>query len=215
MNALLDAGTAVIADVFDSLGLPPPALANSIAPLAAGASFIGPAYTIAGRAEAIGQTGDRNKLAAIDGIPAGAVAIWGGGDIRGACCFGDLLSEAMVARGCTGVVVDGGIRDSAYLGSLSMPIFARYRTPVQGVGRWSVTTIQEPIQVRGAIADWITIEPGDVVAADADGVIVVPQALVEKVTAQVIEWSAVESESREAIKNGMPLLTAIETFGHL
>ena len=213
---LLEAGTAVIAEVFDVLGITPPVLDNALFPVQGpGTRFVGPAYTIAGESHRWSGSGDRTKLAAIDNMPPGIVAVWAGNDIRGVCCFGDLLSEAMKARGCAGVVVDGGVRDTDYLRRLGLPMFARYRTPAQSIGRWRVTAVQEPVRVRGAIEDWVTVAPGDLVVADDDGVIVIPQALVGEVTERVRAWLEKESGAREAIRNGMRLLEALDRFGHL
>ncbi|MGH2927977.1 MAG: hypothetical protein ACRDL8_07225, partial [Solirubrobacteraceae bacterium] len=66
ISQLLSAGTAVIADVLDSIGLTPTVLSPSIAPLGADTSFAGPAYTIAGESRRSDAKGDREKLAAID-----------------------------------------------------------------------------------------------------------------------------------------------------
>lgn len=213
---LLSAGTAVISDVFDSIGKVPPALDTALRNVKTpGARFAGPAYTIEGHSERWTSGGDRAKLAAIDGIPAGAVALWAGNDARGVCCFGDLLATAMQARGCAGAVVDGGVRDVAFLREMAMPVMARYWTPAQAIGRWRVTASQQPVKMRGAVEDWVQVAPGDIVVADEDGAIVIPQALLGTVEAKVKEWASTETVAREAIRNGMPLLTALEKFGHL
>lgn len=212
---LIRAGTAAIADVFDSFGLVPPVLDTSLFTLHADfEGFIGPAYTITGES-ARWSGGDRTKLAAIDAMPQGVIAVWAGNDIKGVCCFGDLLGTAMQARGCAGIVVDGGIRDSSFLQTLKVPIVARYRTPAQAIGRWRVTGSQVPVRVRGALEDWITVNPHDMVAADQDGVIVIPADMFNTIRERVLEWSAVESESRDDIRKGMSLLAAIEKYGHL
>jgi 4-hydroxy-4-methyl-2-oxoglutarate aldolase len=215
LDALLEAGTAVVADVFDSIGRLPTVLIEMITPIAADRGFVGPAFTVTGTAVLSEETGDRAKLAAIDAMPEGVVPVWAGTDIRGVCCFGDLLGEAMRARGCAGVVVDGGIRDLAYLREMGLPIRARYASPAQAIGRWKVQAYQVPVQVRGALQDWVTIVPGDIIVADADGVVVVPAADVETVVDRIREWAGVERESRAAIQDGMPLLAALEKFGHL
>jgi len=212
---LLDAGTAVVADVFDSLGQLPPVLDNSLFAIPRGARFAGPAYTIAGEPQRWTSGGDRAKLAAIDGLPAGSVAVWAGGDIRGVCCFGDLLASAMRARGCAGVLVDGGVRDVAFLETLGLPILARYRTPAQAIGRWRVTASQQPVRLRGALEDWLTVNPGDYMVADGDGAIVAPAGLLAEVATRVAEWSRSETGARDDIRAGLPLLAAIEKYGHL
>jgi len=214
LDALKSAGTAVIADVFDSLQLLPQVLDNSLQPVGAAATFAGPAYTITG--ESINfQGGDRAKLGAIDDMPAGIVAVWASMDAKGVCCFGDLLASAMRARGCVGAVVDGGIRDGAFMEQCGMPVIARYRTPAQGIGRWRVTASQTEVKMRGALEEWITIKPGDIIVGDADGVVAIPAPLLEEVTAKVIEWSRSESGAREEIIGGLPLLAALKKYGHL
>jgi regulator of RNase E activity RraA len=214
LEALKTAGTAVISDVFDSMRLTPPVLDNSLRPIGAASIFAGPAYTITG--ESVPFTGgDRAKLAAIDAMPSAVVALWASMDAKGVCCFGDLLASAMRARGCVAAVVDGGVRDTAFLQSFGMPVVARYQTPAQGVGRWRVTASQVVVQVRGALEEWLSVAPGDIVVGDADGQIVVPQQLLEEVTAKVIEWSRTETGARADIIAGLPLLAALEKYGHL
>src|SRR5271170_7373690 len=121
----------------------------------------------------------------------------------------------MSARGCAGVVVDGGIRDVAFLRNLPMPVVARYRTPAQAISRWKVKGKQIPVQVRGGLQDWITVNPGDIVVSDEDGVIIVAANLLGTVIEKVLEWAAVETNSRNEIQNGLPLLAALEKYGHL
>lgn len=214
LEALKAAGTAVISDVFDSMRLTPRVLDNNLRPVGAASSFAGPAYTVTG--ESVPFTGgDRAKLAAIDAMPAGVVALWASMDAKGVCCFGDLLASAMRARGCVAAVVDGGVRDVAFLREFGMPVVARYQTPAQGVGRWRVTAAQVVVRVRGALEEWLSVAPGDIVVGDADGQIVIPQPLLEEVTAKVIEWSRTETGARAEIIAGLPLLAALEKYGHL
>ena len=211
---LTTAGTAVIADVFDSLGLVPPALDNALRPVGPVTAFAGPAYTITG--ESVPYTGgDRAKLAAIDNMPHGIVALWASQDARGVCCFGDLLATAMRARGCAAAVVDGGVRDTSFLETCGMPVVARYQTPAQGIGRWRVTASGTPVRVRGALVDWLTVSPGDLLVGDADGVLAIPQDLVSEVSARVSAWAASDSGARADIAEGLPLLAALEKYGHL
>ena len=216
LKSLLQAGTAVISDVFDTMGHLPPVLDNSLFPVTGpGTRFIGPAYTITGESHRWSGSGDRRKLAAIDAMVPNVVPVWAGNDIQGVCCFGDLLAEAMKARGCAGVVVDGGVRDLAYLKTLKLPMMVRYRTPAQAIGRWRVSDRQVPIQVRGALKDWVTVTPGDLVVADDDGVIIVSEELIQAITAKVLEWADKDSRAREDIRKGTSLIDALDTYGHL
>ena len=214
LRVLRDAGTAVIADVFDSLGLLPPVFDNALQAVGRAVPFAAPAYTIVGEPQ-IFEGGDRAKLKAIDDMPAGVAAVWASTDAKGVCCFGDLLASAMRARDCTAAVVDGGVRDTAFLSEFGMPVVARYRTPAQGIGRWRVTAAGVPVRVRGALTEWITVIPGDLVVGDTDGIIAIPQQLAVELVERVSEWHKMESGAREEIVAGMPLLAALAKYGHL
>ena len=215
INAVFQsAGTAVLADIFDQLGIEPPVLDNSLLPVAAGNVFVGPAYTVAGENRVYAGS-DHKKLEAIDNMTQGVVAIWAGTDAEGVCCFGDLLAAAMRARGVVAAVVDGGVRDVAFLRGCGMPVLSRYRTPAQGVGRWKVTAYQVPVQVRGALRKWVTITPGDLVLADEDGVIVVSADMASTVAIEASKLLLKESGARKEILQGMPLLEALSRFGSL
>jgi regulator of RNase E activity RraA len=96
-----------------------------------------------------------------------------------------------------------------------MPVITRYRTPAQGVGRWRVNGAQIPVQIRGALSPWISVAPDDAIVGDEDGVIAVPKELVARIAAKVEEWSKSETEARDEIAKGMPLLNALAKYGHL
>ena len=211
---LQSAGTAAIADIFDQLKLLPPVLDNKLQAVKEGSNFAGPAYTVGGE-PATYTGGDRPKLQAIDDMPQGAVAVWASHDAEGVCCFGDLLATAMRARGIVAAVVDGGVRDVSFLRECGMPVVARYRTPAQGIGRWRVTSCQQPVQVRGALQPWLTIAPGDLIVGDSDGVIAIPAALIEQVAKAAAKLSQTETEARREIAEGLPLLAALAKYGSL
>lgn len=216
LDFLLQAGTAAVSDVFDTMKQVPPVLANSLAPvLGEGVGFAGPAYTIAGEMSAWDGSGDRSKLLAIDEMVPGVVAVWAGTDIHGVCCFGDLLAGAMKARGCVGAVVDGGVRDVNILKSLGLPMLARYVSPAQAIGRWRVTSHQESVTVRGAVEEWVTVNPGDIIVCDADGAVVVPSGALQEVADRLGSWTEAETGARKEILSGMPLLAALDKYGHL
>lgn len=208
------AGTSAIADIFDQLRLQPPVLDNRMFPVADASTFAGFAYTVAGEAQ-IFSGSDRLKLEAIDGMPPGAVAVWAGHDAEGVCCFGDLLATAMRARGVVAAVVDGGVRDIHFLRECGLPVFTRYRTPAQGVGRWKVTAYQTAVKVRGALKDWVTVSPGDMIVGDADGLIAIPADMVDQIATLAGALSQTESAARREIAQGLPLLAALAKYGQL
>ena len=214
LTTLRAAGTALIADIFDTLSLEPPILANDLTPAASFEPFAGPAYTVEGRMQTF-SGGDREKLSAIDNMPSGCVAVWAGHDAAGVCLFGDLLATSMHARGVAAAVVDGGVRDSRFLAGLPMPVLSRYRTPAQGIGRWKVSASQVPVEVRGGLRPTVTVHPGDIVVGDSDGVIVIPAAMLDEISAKANAAMRSESEARGEIAAGLPLLAALAKYGHL
>jgi regulator of RNase E activity RraA len=217
LKVLREAGTAVISDVFDNLDMEPLALAVDLWPTTGERqrSFAGQAYTVSGIPQEGGQKSDRDKLRAIDEMPKSSVAVWAANGAQGVCCFGDLLATAMMHRGIAGAVVDGGVRDLSFLRDLDLPMMVAYRTPVQGLGRWKVVGCQEPVSVRGAIAESITINPGDIIVADADGVIAVPAAKADQVADLAAGWGSKDQAARDDIENGMKLLDAMDKHGSL
>ena len=88
------------------------------------------------------------------------------------------------------------------------PVFSRYVTPEDSTWRWALEATQVPVTIGR-----VTIEPGDWIVADDDGVVVVPQAVAVTVLAEAEEKAATESEIRAAVRNGMPPLEAYDRFG--
>ena len=141
--------TAVVCDVFDELDVDVPALEVGINRRTAQKQRLaGWAYPIEGQLMAL-KGADRLKLDVVDALPEGCVSVWGGTNASGICLFGDLIAATMQKRGCHGAVVDGGFRDVDDISATGFPVFARYVSPVQSVGRWRVTSHGEPIVLPG------------------------------------------------------------------
>jgi regulator of RNase E activity RraA len=211
----LEVDTSNVADVLDTMGYLNQGLAPQFAPYPATAGRIaGWAYTIRGQMTPYAMGGDADKMAACQGLSAGEISVWSG-DGEGICYFGELIAIGMKERGCTGALVDGGIRDIRWLGELGFPVFAKYRTPVQSIGRWKVTACQIPVFMRGAVAGLVEVKPGDFILGDEDGVIVIPAAIVEKVLVEAERLTAIEKNIRIELKNGLTLAEALKKFGHV
>ena len=207
--------TSNVADVLDTLGFPDQGLSAEFAPYPSTAGRLaGWAYTIRGQMTSYPMGGDAEKMKACKGIGAGEVSVWSG-DGEGICYFGELIAIGMKERGSVGALVDGGIRDVRWIGAHGFPVYARYRTPVQSIGRWKVNAWQVPVLLRGATAQWVRVEPGDFVLADEDGAIVVPQKLVPEVLAEAERLTGVEVEIRRELGAGLSLDQALEKFGHV
>ncbi|MEW6751779.1 MAG: ribonuclease activity regulator RraA [Candidatus Latescibacterota bacterium] len=157
-------------------------------PLRPGMRCVGPALTI----RSVPGREDLQPLAyqpgtlfpghpdeAIDAIQPGDVVVLDGGGATGEGLFGDLLSRRMHARGAAGTVSDMGVRDSARILEVGIPTFSR--GPASPGGTVFNVDLSVPIGCAGVL-----VCPGDLVSADDDGVVVVPQGLLAKVLEEVL-----------------------------
>jgi 4-hydroxy-4-methyl-2-oxoglutarate aldolase len=205
--------TSNIADVLDERGLPHQALHPDIRPLS-GERLAGWAYTISGETAAYPGTGDPAKMRACGEIGPDEVSVWSGGG-EGICYFGELIALGMAERGSTGALLDAGVRDVRWLREHGFPVFARYRTPIQSIGRWRVTGWQQPVLLPGATSATVEVRPGDFVLADDDGVLIVPAEHVEPVLTLGEELTATEAQIRTALGEGRTLAECLQMFGHV
>jgi 4-hydroxy-4-methyl-2-oxoglutarate aldolase len=207
--------TSNVADVLDNLGLPDQGLAAEFVPYpSTAARLAGWAYTIRGQMMPYPLGGDADKMTACQGVTPGDVTVWSG-DGEGVCYFGELIAIGMKERGCVGALLDGGIRDVKWIGEQNFPIYARYRTPVQSIGRWKVNAWQSPVSLRGATVKSVRIEPGDFILADADGAIVIPAGKVEQVLVEAERLTETEVLIRGDLSAGLPLADALKKYGHV
>jgi regulator of RNase E activity RraA len=121
----------------------------------------------------------------------------------------------MKERGSVGALIDGGIRDIRWIKEQAFSIFARYRTPVQSIGRWKVSAHQVPVKLRGATSRFVEIAPGDFILGDDDGVIIIPAAIVSDVLKEAEKLTQIEVQIRNELSNGLPLADALRKFGHV
>jgi len=208
--------TCNVADVLDDLGRRDQGLAPSFRPFPADAGKLaGWAHTIVGqRVPYPVSEKDAAKMAACAELAPGSVSVWSGGG-GGVCMFGELIAIGMKERGCVGALVDGGVRDVAWIGRQGFPVYATYRTPVQSIGRWRVLASQVPAFLPGATATSVEVRPGDMILADDDGAIVVPRELAEQVLERAEELGSREVEIRRELGEGLSLSAALAKFGHV
>src|SRR4051812_16800049 len=158
--------------------------------------------------------GDLGRMKGGDGLMLGeGSCLCGGGG--GGWFFCWVIGLGMKERGCVGSLVDGGIWDVRWIGQHEFPVFARYRTPIQSIGRWKVNAWQTPVFLRGATTSLVKIEPGDFILGDEDGVLTIPAAIVEQVLEEAERLTNTEVSIRAELSAGMTLAEALKKFGHV
>jgi 4-hydroxy-4-methyl-2-oxoglutarate aldolase len=104
--------------------------------------------------------------------------------------------------------VDGGCRDNAFIRKLGFPVFARFQTPRDIAGAWTLESLGETIEIEG-----VQIRTGDFALADIDGIVVVPGEQAEAVISEVERVMSTENLVRNAIQSGVSPKDAYLKFG--
>ena len=130
-----------------------------------------------------------------------------GEDIAG---MGGLMGTAMAARGYAGAVIDGGVRDVAYLRKIAFPVFATGIVPSTSVHHYRFGGSQIPVLCNG-----VPVNPGDIVVADSDGVAVVPKAQAQAVLALAQQMDYKEHSMYALIEQFKSIVQAVKKVGRL
>ncbi|HEX5279970.1 MAG TPA: hypothetical protein VFW28_07810 [Micropepsaceae bacterium] len=137
---------------------------------------------------------------AVEAMEPGAIAI---ADARGtidAATFGDIVVARMVKRGVAGIVTDGAVRDRNGLIATGMPIWTAGVTAPPPAAHHMLASWQEPIGCGG-----VAVFPGDILVADADGVVVVPFGVAPQVAEQGARQERLDAWQMEQIGRGVAL----------
>ncbi len=213
--------TPAVSDTLDDLGFMGQVMDSGFAPIIPGAVVAGPAFTMDEAKtrksmflEDYGPEVVAQVLTAIfDNMKKGQVVAVNTNGFSGAGAFGELMSTTCkYYAGVKGAVVDGPIRDIGRILELEFPVWAKGNIPTDSIGRVDLVGINAPIFCGG-----VRVNPGDVVMADRDGVVVIPVADVDlrEVVERAEEVVAAERRSRQEIREGSSLLDVYKRYGKL
>ncbi len=130
-----------------------------------------------------------------------------GQDIAG---MGGLMGTAMAARGYAGAVIDGGVRDVAYLRKIGFPVYATGIVPSTSVHHYRFGGSQVPVTCDG-----VTVNAGDIITADSDGVVVVPRDKALEVLHLAQQMDFKEHSMYAVIEQTKSIVEAVKKFGRL
>ena len=185
--------SSILADVAGRRG----GLHGRIAPLASSMRFAGPAITVEVR------PGDNLMIHAAMAVaqPGDVIVVDGKGDLSSAL-MGEIMSQQCVALGIAAVVIDGAVRDSEAIRELGFPMYAAGLNP-NGPTKFVPGRLNHPISIGG-----VTVNPGDLVVGDADGVTVIERAKAAAMLPLAADKVAAETKRIADIKNRLALAPA-------
>ena len=211
---------ANVYDTLDSMGYPNQCIDLGIKPLFMHQHLAGQAITARGSAYPLPRgekgsewTGDYFDLLRKALYPGCVVVVESGGE-QHAGKFGEMTSWALQQGGARGIVLDSYIRD--WLGLEVIPNFtpcARGTSPIESSSRWRMTAMNEIIGMPGTVTSRVQVRPGDWIIGEADGVIVVPQAIAMETLVKVERLEAEEQGMREDVAAGMSFDDAYKKWG--
>ena len=202
--------TPVVGDILDQMGLVHQFLPQDIRPLLDDMKLAGKAMTVL----MTDVYGKQEKpfgylTEALDQLEKNEIYIAAGGTRR--CAYwGELLTATARTRGAAGAVLDGWHRDTPQVLAQNWPVFSAGCYAQDSSVRTQVTQFRCPIEIGG-----VNILPGDIIFGDVDGVLIIPQGVVEETVSLALEKASGEKLVRKAIEGGMSATEAFAKFGIL
>lgn len=197
---------AIIADILDEMGFPGQVMDASIRPLQAEGLVVGRARTVLAVPEfSIPARPYDKQIEATDALEPGDIMVAHMSQITACAFWGELFSTAALMRGAVGAVMDGYVRDVRRVTQMNFPVFAAGVRSTNSKGRATVAAYDVPIRCGGVL-----VHPHDVVFAEVDGVVVIPEKIAPEVMDRAIEAASRENLVRSDLLAGSTMRAAWE-----
>lgn len=210
-DKLTECFSSVIMDTLDRLGFRAQCMSPDVKPLVPTMRTWGEAVTA--RFVAVTEA-PRNpyglEIKVVDDLSEGHVLVTQCETEELSAAWGGLLTTAARSRGARGMVTDGGARDYVEIVELGFPTFCRGLTPYDSLGRMDVVEINTPIRCGG-----IAVRPGDLIFADVDGTVIVPQEVADETINKAWEKIRGENKVRDALRSGASVAETFAKYGIL
>lgn len=203
--------SAVVSDALDGLGYKHQSPRLQLRPFTSGKLLVGRCKTTlwVDMAHVDPRPYELELMAVDDCQPDDVLIAAAGGSFRSGI-WGELLTTAAQNRGCVGAIIDGAIRDVTKIRAMDFPVFARGTCLYDSLNRQRVVDVDIPVELEG-----VAFHSGDLVFADEDGVVVVPQVVEQEAIRRA--WDKVHAENivRDSIRDGLKATEAFAKYGVL
>ena len=205
---------AILSDIVDSLGLMRRAMRPFVRPLDDAQVMVGRARTglyMPGYALREGENPYEVEIALVDDLqPQEVVVLACNGPSERIAPWGELLTTAAQVRGAAGCVTDGLVRDVRQIRAMHFPVFHGGIGPLDTKGRARMVERDVRVECGG-----VSIDPGDLVFGDVDGVVVIPRSHEHAVMDLALEKVRGEDNTRDALLQGESLANVFKRLGIL
>ena len=199
----------ILCDALDQMGYRNQALSNAIMGLNDATVIFGPAFTSIGT-EVYSMPEDplTAQCKVVDQLGEDEIYVLVTRGNYNCAVFGELFATAVKGRKGAGVLLDGYARDMKALKEMNFPVFFRGKDPKTSKGRCEINECQIPVTLDG-----VTINPGDYIFGDIDGVVIIPKDVIDEVIDRALESIEKENEVRSRLTNGSSLQQAYAEIG--
>lgn len=146
-----------------------------------------------------GEIPSRNRLA-FDAAPPGSVVVCGTCGNPQVALMGDIITTSLMTKGIAGVVLDTGVSDAHFIGSMPFPVIAAGSAPISSFAKIMVIDHDTPIGLQG-----VAVFPGDIIVGDPNGAVCIPRYIADEIADAALEEEKLEVFLLERINAGAPI----------